>query len=115
VLKPADLRLTVKSFMIRRDKMRSQVIDGITIYKPTAEDINALQIGDLVPDCFGRLKPVERIYARGTDRYGKVYVLFYTKQSETSSMSGDLHEDQIVLTLENTAKWNSSDAIPWVG
>lgn len=94
--------------------MRSQVIDGITVYKPTAEDVHALQIGDLVPDCFGRLKPVNRIYARGTDVYGKVYVLFYTQQSENSSMSGDLHEDQFILTLETTAKWNCSENIPWV-
>lgn len=94
--------------------MRHQIIDGVTIYKPTLEDVQSLQVGDLVPDCFNRLKPVSRIYHRGTDINGKAYVLFYTQQGENSQMSGDLKEDEIVITLAFTGRWGRCEDVPWV-
>lgn len=93
--------------------MRHQVIDGVTIYKPTFEEVQSLQVGDLVPNCFNCMKPVSRIYHRGTNINGKAYVLFYTQESENSQMSGSLVEDEFVLTLAVTAKWNRIENIPW--
>lgn len=66
---------------------------------PTKDQLINLMIGDLVPNCFGKLRPVTQIHHRGTDINGKYFVCFYTQYSDNSSMSGSLKEDSEIFTL----------------
>lgn len=76
-------------------------------YIPTRNEIEALKIGDLAPDCFGNWKPVTRIFAKGTDQDGKSYVCYYTKFGSNSAISNSLKEGRINRTVLLTAKFTS--------
>lgn len=78
-------------------------------FVPTAEWIAALQVGDMAPDCFGRMAEVTRISAKSEDIEGRPFVCLYTKLSETSQVSGsfkagELHRSLPVTQLHTSAE-----------
>ena len=55
--------------------------------------VETLAVGDLVPNCFGKLKKVTRITYRGVSSVdGMAFVGFYQEFSENSEMSNSLRE-----------------------
>jgi len=79
------------------------------IYIPTRSQIEALKEGDLAPDCFGNWRRVTRIYGRGADVKGKMYVCYYTEFGPTSSISNSLKEGEIHRTVTLTGKYTSHE------
>jgi hypothetical protein len=79
------------------------------IYIPTRSEIEALKEGDLAPDCFGNWKRVIRIYARGADVKGKMYVCYYTEFGPGASISNSLEEGEINRTVGLTGKYSSHE------
>ncbi|MCK9369893.1 hypothetical protein M0R04_08315 [Candidatus Dojkabacteria bacterium] len=80
--------------------------------KPTLDDIESLQIGDLVPTCFGRLSPVTSISYRGVSIHGKAYVGYYQQFGENSTISGSMTENEYIATVPMTAKYNRRENYP---
>jgi len=66
---------------------------------PTRDQVLDLRVGDLALDCFGKWSEVTRIYARGADHEGKVYVLFYVAFGDNGAVSDGYHEGQLVRTV----------------
>lgn len=93
--------------------MPSKVIDGIAVYKPTRQDILDIQIGDMLPDAFGRLHPVESIHARREDINGNMFVCLYLQHSPTSKISDSYKEGKIHPSLDVISKWNRCELVPW--
>lgn len=91
--------------------MRQKTIDGILVTKPTREDVENLKVGDLAPDCFGKMRRVTEIFARREDINGKLFVCFYTEFGERSTMSGSMKEDEIVATTEISSKFKRTSNI----
>jgi hypothetical protein len=94
-------------------------LDGLRLDKtagwyarPTLDDIESLQVGDLVPDCFGTLSPITSIAYRGVDVHGKAYVGYYTKFSDNASISGSLKESEYLATVPMTSKYNRTENYP---
>ena len=79
------------------------------IYIPTRAEIEALQEGDLAPDCFGHWKRVTRIFARGNDVNGKAFVCYYTELGHGASISNSLQEGKINRTVALTGKYTSHE------
>jgi hypothetical protein len=79
------------------------------IYIPTRSEIEALNEGDLAPDCFGHWRRVTRIYARGDDLNGRAYVCYYTEFGPTSNISNSLTEGEINRTVGLTARYSSHE------
>lgn len=79
------------------------------IYIPTRTEIEALKEGDLAPDCFGHLRRITRIYARGNDIKGKAYVCYYTELGPNASISNSLKEGEINRTVALTGKYTSHE------
>jgi len=79
------------------------------IYIPTRTDIEGLKEGGLAPDCFGNWRPVTKIFARGTDQDGRLYVCYYTQFGPNSSISNSLREGRINRTVSLTAKYTSHE------
>lgn len=79
------------------------------IYIPTRVDIEAIKEGRLAPDCFGAWKPVTKIFARGTDQFGRSYVCYYTEFDENSAISNSLKEGCVNRTVSVTAKYTSQE------
>jgi hypothetical protein len=82
--------------------------------KPTLDDIESLQVGDFVPDCFGRLSPITSITYRGVDIHGKAYVGYYTKFSDNATISGSLKEGEYLATVPMTSKYMRTENYPKV-
>ena len=79
------------------------------IYIPTRDEIQSLELSDLAPDCFGQWMRVTKIFGKGDDRNGKVYVCYYTEFGPTSSISNSLKEGEINRTVDLTAKYTSHE------
>lgn len=60
----------------------------------TREMIENIKVGDILPNYFGKMKPITEIHHRGNDANGKLYVYFYQKFLEDSTMSNTLKEGQ---------------------
>jgi hypothetical protein len=75
---------------------------------PTRGQVEALQVGDLALDCFGKFNPVTDIYGRGTDIKGKRYVCFYTRLDDHASISGSYKEGELVRTVPLCSKHTSA-------
>jgi hypothetical protein len=94
--------------------MNQRIIEGILVTKPTREDVQSLKVGDLAPDCFGKMSPVVRIYATGEDLHGRAYVLYYVAFGEAGgAISGAMTEDEIVPTVPVIDRWKRCDLVPW--
>ena len=94
-------------------------LDGLRLDKtagwyarPTLDDIERLQVGDFVPDCFGKLSPITSITYRGTDIHGKAYVGYYTKFGDNASISGSLKESECLATVPMTNKYSRRENYP---
>jgi hypothetical protein len=66
-------------------------------YQMTRQQIESLQIGDLVPNCFGQMKPITRITCKSEDIKGKFFACFYQKFGETSEMSHSVKEGESMI------------------
>jgi len=56
------------------------------------QQIENLKVGDLLPNCFGKMKKITNIYYKGLDINGKMYACFYQEFTETSTMSNSVKE-----------------------
>lgn len=93
--------------------MNSREINGITVYRPTRQDITSLKVGDYVPDLFGRLLPIVKISAHRDDIHGKAFICYYTAFGRNSSMSHSMTEDEIVPTIDVIREFMRVDSVPW--
>jgi hypothetical protein len=95
--------------------MNSRIINGITVYRPTREDITSLKVGDEAPDCFNRLAPIVEIYARGDDIKGQAYICYYVvfNSATGSRISDSLKEGEIHSSVPVTSLFKRSSAVPW--
>lgn len=66
----------------------------------TKEIIESLTIGDILPNCFGQMKPITTIFGKGISEVdGKMFLCFYQQFSETSTMSNSIREGQTVSII----------------
>lgn len=88
---------------------RNVVIDGIaaTVVIPTREDVQNLQVGDVVPDCFGRDRKVTRIHAQRDDINGRAFVCLYTEM-DNGSISGSFKEGEMHRDVALCARFTSA-------
>ena len=86
-----------------------QLLKMIEIYIPTRTEIEALKEGDLAPDCFGQLRKITRIHAKGNDVNGRAYVCYYTEFGPGASISNSLKEGKLHRTVALTGKYTSHE------
>jgi hypothetical protein len=60
----------------------------------TRQQIENFKVGDLLPNCFGEMKPITKINHKGYDVNGKLFITFYQQFGETSQMSNSIKEDR---------------------
>jgi hypothetical protein len=71
----------------------------LIIHIPSRKEVEGLEVGDRVLDCFGKFREVTSVHARGEDIHGKAYACFYTEFGEGAHMSGSIKEDELVRTV----------------
>lgn len=81
---------------------------------PELADVENLQVGDLAPDCFGKLAKVTRIFHRGTDINGKRFVCYYTSINDKdialgNGYSGSMKVDELIRTVALTGIFTSAE------
>lgn len=82
-----------------------------TAIRPLRAEIQALKVGDLAPDCFGRMSEVIDIFGRGDDIKGKAYVCYNTAfGSPGGKCSMSLKEGEISRDVQTT-RFATSDEI----
>jgi len=79
----------------------SKVFGGLSIVRPTRQEIEALKVGDIAQDCFGNFVPVTSITYRGEDVNGKLFVGCYVKlgKSPAAQISCSFKEGEIDPTM----------------
>jgi len=82
------------------------------VFRPTRQWVEGLRIGDMAPDCFGRLRPVVDIFARGDDIQGRAFVCYYTKFSDCSRISGSAKEGELVMSIPAVSEYRTSWQVP---
>ncbi len=80
-----------------------------TIYFPTREDIDALEVGDMAPNAFGELAEVVDVSARRDDIHGARFVCYSTRFGPTSSMTMSLKQDAVARTVALCNVLNSAE------
>lgn len=73
----------------------------------TREDVNALEVGSEVINCFGASAKVSRIFARGEDKNGRAYICFYSTDESGFTVSGSYTENELLRTYPLTAIMDS--------
>ena len=81
-------------------------------FRPTKEWVLGLKVGDLAPDCFGKLSRVVRIFCRGTNFKGQPYVGFYTEWGDGGSVSGTATAGEVIPTVPLTNLYRTMDHVP---
>ena len=71
---------------------------GPALYIPTLADVENLKVGDLAPNCSGKLSKVKDIRFRGRDIYGRAFVGVVLEFGENSGISESYKEDELVRT-----------------
>lgn len=94
--------------------MRHAIIDGILVVRPTREDVQNLKVGDMAPNCFGKMAAVVSIFAQRDDIKGKAFVCYYTENGPGSTISGSMKEDETFCSIPVTAKWHRTENVPVV-
>lgn len=69
----------------------------------TRSMVEGLKTGDVLPNCFGRLRAVKEVYGRGVSPDGRAFVCFTQEFGPTSTMSNCLHEGSPVASFLATA------------
>lgn len=77
------------------------------IYIPTRIQIESIEVGTLVPDCFGNLNPITKLSARGNTSEGRAFICFYTRFGDYAQISGSLIEGKILRTVPLTCQYTS--------
>lgn len=60
----------------------------------TKEDIDNIQVGDFIPNCFGKMSEVVEIYHKGEDVNGKKFACTYLKFTSNSTINESIKEDE---------------------
>ena len=83
----------------------------VVVEIPTREEIDRLQVGDLVLNCFGEQRKITSIHARGNNFIdGKAYICFYSEFGNSgSTVSGSYAEDQMVRTVALSRYYTSHE------
>lgn len=90
--------------------MISTVYTGkVTAFRPTREEIAAIEVGSEAPDAFGKLARVVEITARKEDIHGKLFICYYTTWSENARMSNSMKEGEIVRTVDLSRAHTSAE------
>ena len=82
---------------------------GADVFMPTTEEVEAIEIGVLAPDAFGRIRRVERIFGRGTDIHGRAYVCYHTDFGNGSTMSNGLTAGVVLRSVALCNRMNSAE------
>jgi hypothetical protein len=64
------------------------------------EQVENLQIGDILPNCFGQMKEVVSIHHKGLDNNGKLFACFYQQFGSTSTMSHSIKEGNKMIYVK---------------
>ena len=86
-------------------------LNDVTLLVPTRDQVETLQVGDLAIDCFGEMRRVTGIFARGYDTNGRAYVCYYTEHGEGSSISHSMKEGQLVRTVATSRHYTSAELV----
>ena len=82
---------------------------------PTTADVANLKVGDLAPDCFGRMSRVTRIFARKEDINGNLFVCYYCAMNENDTAengcgcSASMKAGELVRTVALTGLLKSAE------
>ncbi len=77
------------------------------LYIPTLHDIESLKVGDMAPDCFGKMNQVIKVEHKGKDINGKLFVCYHTWFSHATTISMSMKEDELVRHVGTSAKFTS--------
>jgi hypothetical protein len=82
---------------------------SLSAYFPTRDDVTSLKVGDMAPNCFGRMAQVSEITCQRDDVNGKAFVCFYAIYGSNGTMSGSLKEDEILRTVNLSNHFRSAE------
>ena len=80
-----------------------------TAFMPEREDIVNLRVGDMAPDCWGKMSKVVEISFVGETCKGMPFVHFYTELSATSRVSGSMVVGIVQRSMHLTGLLNSAE------
>ena len=83
--------------------------DGPALMIPSREDIESLKVGDVSPDCFGRMSKVTEIFARKDDINGRAFVCYYTAFGASGSCSHRMKEGDLLRTVATSNAYTSAE------
>jgi hypothetical protein len=64
------------------------------------EQVQNLQVGDILPNCFGQMKEVVSIHHKGLDVNGKFFACFYQQFGSSSTMSNSIKEGEKMIYVK---------------
>lgn len=82
---------------------------------PDRSDVENLKVGDLAPDCFGRMARVTKIFGNGTDINGKRFVCYMCAMSDRDTIengcgcSASMKDGKLIRTVALTGIFTSAE------
>ena len=78
-------------------------------FKPSENDVLSLCVGDMAPDCFGKLRKVTRVYATSRDVNGKAFACYYTEFGDNGEISNSIKQDEILIIVALSNMFTSAE------
>jgi len=76
---------------------------------PTRKEIEAIEVGTMALDCFGKLAKVVAVSAKREDIHGKLFCCYNTDFGPGSSISMSQKEDKLTRTVAASNRYKSAE------
>lgn len=81
----------------------------VILFKPDAELVQNLKVGDTVPDTFGGFSEITKIFAQQQAINGEWFCCYYTWFSPNSFISDSIRQDSLLRTLQLSKHFTSHE------
>ena len=79
------------------------------IFIPTRKQLEAVQPGDSLPNCFGKLAKVVEVMHRGLDIKGRYFICVRLQFSENSTITDSYKELELHRSTDLSREYNSHE------
>ena len=79
------------------------------LFIPTRKQLEAVQPGDLLPNCFGKLTQVIEVTHRGLDITGRYFICVKLQFSENSTITDSYKEMELHRSTDLSREYNSHE------
>lgn len=89
--------------------MKNERNSGPALFIPTLDDIAKIRVGELAPDCFGRMARIVDVACIKADIHGAMFACYSTAHGPRSSISMSIKVGKLTRTVATSRAYTSAE------